>query len=279
MHLGRFSGVLLATDYDETLYGSTLGISSENRTAIEYFISEGGHFTVSTGRSYRNFAIQMEREGLLLNAPVILSNGANIYDFREEKMLYESLMRPEVTKDLTEVCKHFPSLGFEAYCREEVYVYNANEVTQRHLSRACLTGIPTPILEMPTPWTKAILQQVDHDMLLEVQKYFSHHWTEHYEVIFSNAVLLELTAKGSHKGSAVLWLANHLGIRRKHIYCIGDGQNDIPMLEVSAVPFAPSNCTQAIRERGATILSSCDESCVARLIEKLDYRYSKTETA
>jgi hypothetical protein len=51
------------------------------------------------------------------------------------------------------------------------------------------------------------------------------------------------------------------------------------MLEVSAVAFAPANCTPAIRERGATILTSCDESCIARLIEKLDYRYSKIETA
>ncbi|MDF2839149.1 MAG: hydrolase, partial [Evtepia sp.] len=231
--MGKFSGVLLATDYDETLYGSNLGISPENRAAIEYFISAGGHFTVSTGRSYRNFAIQMEREALLVNAPVILSNGANIYDFREEKMLYESLMRPEVIFDLAEVCSVFPSLGFEAYCREEVYVHNPNAVTQRHLSRAGLIGVSAPILQMPTPWTKAILQQLDHDLLLEAQNYFARRWPEHYEVIFSNAVLLELTAKGSHKGSAVLWLADYLGIRRKHIYCIGNGQNDIPMLDVS----------------------------------------------
>lgn len=277
--MGKFSGVLLATDYDETLYGSNLGISPENRAAIEYFISEGGHFTVSTGRSFRNFAIQMEREALILNAPVILSNGANIYDFGEGKMLYESFLRPEVIRDVAEVCSEFPSLGFEAYCKEEVYIYNPNCVTERHLSRAGLLGIAVPILEMPIPWTKAILQQTDHDLLQKVQQYITLRWPEEYEVIFSNAVLLELTAKGSHKGSAVLWLAEYLGIRRKHIYCIGNGQNDIPMLDVSAVPFAPANCTPAIRERGATILTSCDESCIARLIEKLDYRYSKIETA
>lgn len=277
--MGKFSGVLLATDYDETLYGSNLGISSENRAAIAYFISEGGHFTVSTGRSYRNFAIQMEREALPVNAPVILSNGANIYDFAKGRMLLESLMRPSVIQDLKEICTRYPTLGFEAYCREEVYVHNPNEVTYRHLSRAGLPGIPCPILDMPTPWTKAILQQTDHELLVKVQGEIRSRWGEHYEVIFSNPVLLELTAKGSHKGSAVLWLAKYLGIGRKHLYCIGNGQNDIPMLDVSAEPFAPSNCTQAIRERGATILTSCDESCIAKLIEKLDYRYSKPETA
>lgn len=275
--MGKFKGVLLATDYDETLYGAQLGISPENRAAISYFIKEGGYFTVSTGRSLRNFSIQMEREALPLNAPVILSNGANIYDFSKGAMLCEYLMREEVAENLAQVCARFPSLGFEAYCREQVYVHNPNAVTQRHLTRAGLLGIESPILEMPSPWTKAILQQEDHALLLEVQNYMRLHWPEHYEVIFSNAVLLELTAKGCHKGTAVLWLAEYLGVRRKHIYCIGNGQNDIPMLDISAEPFAPANCTPAIRERGATILTSCDESCIARLIETLDHRYAKTE--
>ena len=73
--MGRFSGVLLATDYDDTLYDSHATISWENRAAIERFVAEGGLFTISTGRSYINFAIQMEKEHLPVNAPVILSNG------------------------------------------------------------------------------------------------------------------------------------------------------------------------------------------------------------
>lgn len=275
--MGKFSGVLLATDYDETLYGAQQGISWENRTAIEYFIKEDGYFTVSTGRALRNFSIQMEREALPVNAPAILSNGANIYDFGKGEMLCEQLMREQVTANLAQVCERFPRLGFEAYCREEVYVHNPNAVTERHLTRAGLFGNEGPILEMPTPWTKAILQQEDHALLLEVQNYIRLHWPEYYEVIFSNAVLLELTAKGCHKGTAVLWLAEYLGVRRKHIYCIGNGQNDIPMLDISAEPFAPANCTPAIRERGATILTSCDESCIARLIETLDHRYAERE--
>ncbi len=270
---GKFAGVLLATDYDETLYVAEQGISQENRAAISYFIAEGGYFTVSTGRSLRNFAIQMQRETLPVNAPAILSNGATIYDFSKGTMLCERLARPELREDLAQVCYRYPDLGFEAYCHEDVYLHNPNEVTDRHMNRAGLLGIPSPILKMPVPWTKVILQHPDHAYLLEVQNYIRLHWQEYYEVIFSNPYLLEVTAKGSHKGSAVLWVANHLGILRKDIYCIGNGQNDIPMLDISAEPFAPANCTPAIRERGATILTSCHESCIARLIETLDRRY------
>ena len=45
-----------------------------------------------------------------------------------------------------------------------------------------------------------------------------------------------MTARGANKGNAVLWLADYLGIQRDNIYCIGNGLNDLPMLEVSAIP-------------------------------------------
>lgn len=274
--MGKFNGVLLATDYDETLYNEHNGITPANREAVSYFIAGGGLFTVSTGRSLRNFSIQLARESLPLNAPAILSNGANIYDFQAGRMLFEELLPARVRPDLERLCNALPTIGFEAYCREEVYVHNANSVTERHLSRAGLAGIALPIAQMPLPWTKAILQHEQKDQLLEAQRFLLKNHSDAYEAILSNANLLELTAKGCHKGSAVLRLAKHLGIARAHIYCIGNGQNDLPMLGVSAEAFAPSNCVPIVRESGATILNSCHEGCIARLIETLDKRYPQT---
>ena len=49
--MGKFTGVLLATDYDDTLYDSAGTISRENRQAIEGFVAQGGLFCISTGRS------------------------------------------------------------------------------------------------------------------------------------------------------------------------------------------------------------------------------------
>ena len=68
-------------------------------------------------------------------------------------------------------------------------------------------------------------------------------------------------------------LARRLGIGAEHIYCVGDNENDIPMLARSAIPFAPSNCAPVVREWGARLVSSCDESCVAEIIGILDGRY------
>ncbi len=93
-------------------------------------------------------------------------------------------------------------------------------------------------------------------------------------MIFYNRVLLELTRKGSSKGGMVQYLARRLGIDAQHIYCVGDNQNDIPMLAVSAIPFAPANCAPEVKQWGARILGACEESCVAQIVDILDHIYA-----
>jgi len=271
--LGKFDGVLLVSDYDDTLYGTDSSVSEENRTAIRHFIAEGGTFSIATGRAHTTFAPQMDREHLTLNAPVILSNGSAVYDFVSEKMLRQTFLPTQAAAHLEQLARTFPALGFEAYHGEDIYVHNPNAVTWAHLRRTGVGGVSCPIAEMPLPWTKVILQQ-EYELLLEIRDYLKERWADRYEIIFSNRRLLELAAKGSTKGGAVLWLAGRLGIDRRHIYCAGDNQNDIPMLAVSAVPFAPSNCAKEVKDWGATLVGSCDEHCVAQIIHILETRYS-----
>ena len=268
--MGKFDGVLLVSDFDDTLYGADLRVPPVNVEAIEYFTGQGGTFTVATGRAHPTFAPHARIVNI--NAPVILSNGSALYDFKEDRMVYETFLPDRVREDLQQVARDIPEIGFEAYNHDDIYVYQPNRVTFNHLKRAGMEAAEVPIEEMPLPWSKVILQQ-DNEVLRRVQRYMLERWGDLYEVIFSNAVLLELTRKGSNKGGMVAYLACYLGIDPKKIYCVGDNQNDIPMLAISAIPFAPSNCAQEVKDWGARILCSCEEGCVAQIVEILDSIY------
>ncbi len=270
--MGKFDGVLLVSDYDDTLYNSSLHVSRENRAAICRFIREGGHFTVATGRSHRAFTPQIAAEGLELNAPVILSNGAAIFDYAAGEYLARTRLDDSVPARVAELCRVFPGLGFEAYHGEDIYVHNPNPVTETHLTRVGAPYTLCPIGEMPTPWHKVILEQ-DEPYLKEVSAYIDGHWGGCCEAIFSNRYLLEVTDRGSNKGTMVAEVARRLGIGREHIYCIGDNRNDIPMLALSAIPFAVGNCAREVREWGARVIESCDGHAIARVIDLLDEIY------
>ena len=211
--LGKFNGVLLVSDFDDTLYGEDMRITRENVEALTYFTREGGTFTVATGRARPNFAPHASH--IPINAPVILSNGSALYDFRTGEMIYETFLPDRVREDLQQMARAIPTIGFEAYHHDAIYVYQPNAVTQRHLERAGITAREVPIADIPLPWSKVILQQ-DYETLLHTQRYLLERWGEHYEVIFSNRVLLELTRKGSSKGGMVQYLARRLGIDAQH---------------------------------------------------------------
>ena len=213
--LGKFNGVLLVSDFDDTLYGEDMRITRENVEALTYFTREGGTFTVATGRARPNFAPHASH--IPINAPVILSNGSALYDFRTGEMIYETFLPDRVREDLQQMARAIPTIGFEAYHHDAIYVYQPNAVTHRHLERAGMTAREVPIADIPLPWSKVILQQ-DYETLLHTQRYLLERWGEHYEVIFSNRVLLELTRKGSSKGGMVQYLARRLGIDAQHIY-------------------------------------------------------------
>ena len=270
--MGKFDGVLFFSDYDDTLYNSQRTVASEDRAAIRYFQENGGRFSVATGRAFRTFTPQIQEEGLVLNAPVVLSNGAAIYDYGADRYLAQTFLDPHTRARMEELCAAFPDLAFEAYHDEDIYVHNPNAVTMEHLRRVGGTQIDRPIGTMPLPWTKVIMEQ-DEPYLRQVQAWLLERWGEGYEAIFSNRYLLELTAKGSNKGTMAAKVADLLGVAREDLYCMGDNQNDIPMLAVSAIPFAPANCSQEVRDWGARVLGHCDEHAVAQAIEILDHIY------
>ena len=81
------------------------------------------------------------------------------------------------------------------------------------------------------------------------------------------------TRRGATKGGMILKLASLLGVARKDIYCIGDHNNDIPMLEVSEIGFAPENAIPEVKEWGAHIVCHCKDGALADVVEILDGRY------
>ena len=268
--MGKFDGVLLVSDFDDTLYDLNMRVPPDNLRALERFVDQGGHFTVATGRAHTTFAPYAHL--VPINAPVILSNGSALYDFQHNRMLYQTLLHEDAPRDLARLCERIPELGFEAYHGEDIYVYRPNWVTDMHMQKVGTSYTICAIEQMPTPWTKVIVQG-EHEPLLRARDWLERACPGRYEAIFSNHYYLELTQRDSNKGAMAARVARMLGIAPEDLYCVGDNQNDIPMLAQSAIPFAPANCAREVKDWGARILCHCNEGTIAQVIEILEQRY------
>ena len=271
--MGKFDGVLLASDYDAT-FAIGFDVPPANLEMVEYFKAHGGKFTISTGRAFHTFG--MVRPCVPLHIPVILANGAMIYDYDKKEVLFSRPLPPEATEDMILLGRLHPEMGLEVYHGETtIYAWNVNPYMEVHRDylKDCTFHIVEDIGEIPQPWDKAIFEHERH-ILVSLQEEILSRWGDRYEAFLSADTMLELNAKGCTKGAGVLRLAGMLGIEREHIYCVGDNQNDISMLEISAIPFAPEDAIPMVKELpGIRILPPCAEGAVAALIRQLDVIY------
>ncbi|MBQ2061531.1 MAG: HAD-IIB family hydrolase [Oscillospiraceae bacterium] len=281
--MGKFDGVLIISDYDNTIsftegaLAQGLGLpplSPENRRALLSFMDRGGTFCVATGRALPAFAPIAPT--IPSNGPSILFNGAAIYDFSRGEYLYTSFLPESVRSPLEDLFERFPQLGMEIYHDDFViHAVRPNEVTRRHLGSAHLSyvEIPRPAYA-PSPISKVLLQG-DPEVLAPVLDYLhTVPWASDYEIVSSSTYLVEVTAMGANKGCMVEKLVSLLGVDPAHVYCAGDHANDIPMLRLARIPFAPANAIPAVHQvPGIHILPHSQDSAIAAMIDELDKLY------
>ena len=281
--MGKFTGVLLASDFDNTLIyteralrtGSPVPPLSEgNRKALEYFMAEGGSFAIATGRALPAFMKYAPE--VPMNAPGVVCNGASLYDFQQGVYLENALLDEHARARGQEILDRFPDVAVEAYHIDNViHAVRPNEITRQHehLTKVGVTEAPS-LLEVPLPLGK-LLFEAEHPTLEAVLALLNERgWAEDYELMFSQDHLLEMTARGANKGGMVRRLAKRLGISMEHVYCAGDEANDISMLTAAAEGFAPANCKDVVRQCGATIVADAEHDALAEIIAILDKRYA-----
>lgn len=268
--MGKFDGVLIVTDFDGTVYGSVTGMPARNVAAAQSFIQQGGTYTIATGRTYATFA--PHHTIIPVNAPVILSNGASVYDFETKTMTTETNLPPTAKEDMIALCTQFPTLGFEAYHASQIFAYRPNQITRQHMEIVGAHYTECNIDDIPSPWLK-VLAQEEHEVLEEVRIHLQKIRPNTYETIFSNPKYLEITQKGVNKGEAVKALAKSKGISMENVYCIGDNENDLPMLACSALLAAPSSSAKVVLDINPQLLCTCEEGALGDLVEILEKKY------
>lgn len=280
--MGKFDGVLLASDFDNTLLYTEDALRSgapvpplldRDREALEYFIAQGGRFAIATGRALAAFL--RHADDVPMNAPGVVCNGAAIYDFEKGEYVETAMLDAAARERGQAVLDRFPGVAVEAYHIDNViHAVHINDITRQHehITKAALTEAPS-LLDVPLPLGK-LLFEAEHETLEKVLAYLVEQgWAGDYELIFSVSHLLEMTIKGANKGGMVRRLAARLGIPMERVYCAGDEANDISMLTAAAQGFAPANCSAAVRASGATVVADAREGAMAEIIEILDKKY------
>lgn len=281
--MGKFTGLLLASDYDNTLTYTEEAlrlcrpmppVSKANQAAIRYFMAEGGIFSVATGRAKPAF--EAVADGVPMNGPTVLFNGAAIYDFSTGKYLCEAFLPETARAHIAQTIRELPFAAVELYHdNNDIHALQPNDVTRRHLH---VTHSPTVIVDsmeqVPSPISKALFSTDPAHQAALLDYLRGQGWYGDYEIVASSESLVELTARGANKGGMVRRLAALLHIPQANVACVGDHANDISMLTWAGMAFAPANALPEVRALPCVrTLPDCREDAIAALIAVLDEKF------
>lgn len=263
--MGKFSGILICTDLDGTLYKNDKTISKENKDAIEYFKKEGGLFTFVTGRLpyYSMWAY----EAVSPNAPFGCINGGGLYDGEADRYVCARVLPNEFTELVGHIEKNFPEVGLQICCLDKTYF--ARETPQMKRFRA-MTGLPDLFchyLDVKEPVGKALFgTECEEEMQAVIRALHEHPLACKFSFIRSERTLYEILPKGTHKGLSIDKLSEHLGMDKSRIVAVGDYDNDVGMLKAAGLGIAVANATPAAREAADAMTVSNEEHAIADVI-------------
>ena len=266
----KFDGYLLVTDMDNTLMNGRSAISEENLRAVKYFTDNGGRFTVATGRGA--ITARDKIEGLAINAPAILHNGAIIYDFNTGSVLYEWHIADERKNAVKIMREKYPFLGFEICSGDDVYVYARCHRTDRlkKLKDAKVSEMTDEAWTLP--WTKMLMistKETLDEYIPIYRQYDSGH------AVRSGDEFFDIVPDDASKGKALGIIAEMFGIEKSHVIAAGDHFNDIDLLKAAGVSYAVENAADEVKAAADFVAPPCDKNAIAWIIGEIENKILK----
>ena len=266
--MGRFDGLLLCTDLDDTLLTTDKRISHGNRRAIEHFKAEGGLFAFTTGRCIAGAKLLLNH--IKPNVPMICFNGAGIYDFENDKMLYLNKLNDNAKRAVEFIYNKFPYAAIDVCTARESVFCRTSKRLEMHKKYENLPDNYGDYRDISDDWVKVIFMVEEEQVDTIRQAFAESEFAEEFEFMQSSPWYYELLPKGSNKGTGLLELAKLLNIPVEKTIGIGDNYNDIPLITRAGAGVAVANAVKPALEAADYITVDNNSDALKAVIEAIE---------
>jgi Cof subfamily protein (haloacid dehalogenase superfamily) len=255
---------LVISDIDGTLITSNHELTEATLAVARMLYGKGIHLSLASSRPPRS--ILPFAKALGLRSPFAAFNGALVTTL-DGDVVARSIITPSVILAVKAIADEF-GLGVWLYDESDWWVARRDAFVDReeHTSGfgpridgydERLNGEANKLTVVGKPEMVAQAEQrVLSDMGGEVS------------ASRSKPRFLDVTARGMHKGAAVIRLAEILNVSTEQVAVIGDGPNDIDMFKQAGVSIAMGQGVDDVREAASYVTTSNDDEGWARGIER-----------
>lgn len=264
---------LIAFDMDGTLLDSRKRISEGTLQAVREAVRAGKAVVLSTGRPLSALAPYRHQLGSIRYG--VLSSGAVLYDFQEERVLARSVFGQEELEAL------------EPVTRQEDIMPLVMENGRIWLEEGSLQRLPHyrmeafgPLYRETAGWKPDIraflltggegfekinLFHTDAEAKARTRARLS---SLPLELADSEETSLEVSPAGICKGNGLLRLCDLLGVPAGESIAVGDSDNDLTMIKAAGLGVAMGNANHSVKAAAKAEVSDCDHDGCAEAIRR-----------
>jgi Cof subfamily protein (haloacid dehalogenase superfamily) len=257
---------LIAIDLDGTLLNSDHKMTEGNQTALKAAMAQGVKVVLATGKTRHSATTLIERLGL--DTPGIYVQGLVISypDGTERHLgtLDPAFLRRLVT--FVEERGFIPMMysGRRLIARHETI--EAAELTQQYDEP--LPEFVGPLQNMldDLPINKVMFAGNGAKAITALRWQLAQMLDGKGRLVQALPEALELLPIGASKGTALRLLLKDLGIEPGEVLAIGDGENDIEMIQMAGVGVAMGNASEKLKAVANAIVTDNDHDGVAEAV-------------
>ena len=260
---------LVVTDIDHTLYNpKTKGISKRNIDAISKLQQKGIHVILASGRVLQGMKQIINLLDIIQPLDyIIVNNGAEIYEVNGYSKIKDFPISVEEISDFVNIAKEIGvnfsicqdeytlTTGLDKYIEYDYYnvgidlywVHDIFSKVGKPIYRCSFTG--------------------DVEKIIELEKKMKNEFGHRYFFNIPHPGYLDVSLLHVNKALAIVEIAKSLGISNNEIACIGDADNDVPMLKLAGISGCVGNGSANAKASATYVVDSCEDDGFAKFIE------------
>ena len=254
---------LVICDLDGTAATFDQTVRPAVRAAMQAVVDSGQWITISTGRGYQ--LLKPFLPLVVVNAPLVCCNGGLIVEPTTRRILFVEPMDLPLAHDLIRLAQR-DGLQMLVYLddMETMLEHRRGDpgfVLRRDGEFVGLANDPVAVVSRP-PHKLIVLTDSPAETPVagaHLQEYIG----ERARVLASSPQVLEVIMPGMSKAHSMSWLADYLGVKQEETVAIGDGDNDVEMLEWAGLGIAMGNATPGTRVAADWVAPPVEEDGLA----------------
>ncbi|KAL2641506.1 hypothetical protein R1flu_009093 [Riccia fluitans] len=268
---------ILFCDMDGTLLNSKSRVSDVTRDAIRAVLAKGVQVIIATGKTQHGAIAALEPVGLVgdhgiisPNLPGVFTQGLQVYG-KGGSIIHSAVLDRDIVKEALKYSLelNIPAVGFSGNRILSLFQHTLTDVLHSVYLEPKAEVVPsvTGLME-----SCAIQKLLFYSTPENIKYKIRPHWAEQVNgratLVQALDDMLEILPPGQSKGAGVKMLLDHLGVHPEEVMAIGDGENDIEMLELAGWGVAMANGSKRTKEVADARTLSNDEDGAAEAFHR-----------